>query len=43
MGIIWLPRATRDRESIVGYLLDRDSGAARHMNETIRSRVALLN
>ncbi len=42
MGITRLPRATRDRESIVGYLLDHDSGAARHMNETIRSRVAFL-
>jgi len=42
MGITWLPRATRDRESIVGYHLDHDSGAARHMNETIRSRVAFL-
>ncbi len=42
MRITWLPRATRDLESIVVYLLDHESGSARRMNETIRSRVALL-
>ncbi len=42
MRIAWLPRATRDLESIVVYLLDHDRGAARRLNETIRSRVALL-
>ena len=42
MRITWLSRATRDLEGIVRYLLDHDSGAARHMNETIRGRVELL-